>query len=110
MECILAAFNKDEERMREAKVEDEIIVTGPDSPNVAQCPICGGEVHKRSRRRMDGCVCPVCGKERHEWKYIVDPDAVTGPVANFMDEMSTYRQRCTRCGQWKGRSGNGSKL
>jgi hypothetical protein len=42
--------------MREARVEGEIIVAGPDSPDVAQCPACGGEVHKRSRRRMDGSV------------------------------------------------------
>ena len=49
----------------------------------------------------EGCVCQVCGKTRHEWKYVVEPDAVTGPVANFMDEMHYYRQRCTRCGEWK---------
>jgi hypothetical protein len=40
--------------MREAKVEDKIVVAGPDTPDVAKCPACGGEVHKRKRRRMDG--------------------------------------------------------
>ena len=42
--------------MREAKVEGEVVVAGPDTPDVAQCPACGGEVHKRKRRRMDGSV------------------------------------------------------
>ena len=42
--------------MREAKFEGEIIIASPESPDVAQCPACGGEVHKRSRRRMDGSV------------------------------------------------------
>jgi hypothetical protein len=40
--------------MREAKVEDKIAVAGPDTLDVAECPVCGGEVHKRKRRRMDG--------------------------------------------------------
>jgi hypothetical protein len=40
--------------MREARFEDQIIVAGPDSPDIARCPACGGEVHRRSRRRMDG--------------------------------------------------------
>ena len=42
--------------MREAKVEDEVVVAGPDTPDVAECPACGGEIHKRKRRRMDGSV------------------------------------------------------
>lgn len=42
--------------MRKAEVKGDIVVAGPDSPDVAQCPACGGEVHKRSRRRMDGSV------------------------------------------------------
>ena len=42
--------------MREAEMKGEIVVAGPESPDIAQCPACGGEVHKRSRRRMDGSV------------------------------------------------------
>ena len=36
--------------MREAKVDGESIQAGPDSPEVAQCPVCGGEVRKRRRK------------------------------------------------------------
>ena len=36
--------------MLEAKVNGELIQAGPDSPEVAQCPACGGEVHKRRRK------------------------------------------------------------
>jgi hypothetical protein len=36
--------------MIEAKVNGELIQAGPESPEVAQCPACGGEVHKRRRR------------------------------------------------------------
>lgn len=53
------------------------------------------------RHRWAGCVCRRCGKTRHEWKHVVDPDAITAPVANFMDEMAYCRQRCARCGEWK---------
>jgi hypothetical protein len=42
--------------MREAQVDDKIVVAGPETPDVAKCPACGGEVHKRKRRRMDGGV------------------------------------------------------
>jgi len=42
--------------MRDAKVKGRLVVAGPDSPEVAQCPACGGEVHKRKRRLMDGSV------------------------------------------------------
>ena len=53
------------------------------------------------RHQWDGCVCQRCGKTRHEWQHVVDPDAITAPVSNFMDEMAYYRQRCTRCGKWQ---------
>jgi predicted nucleic acid-binding Zn ribbon protein len=36
--------------MREAKVDGELIQAGPDSPEAAQCPACGGEVRKRRRK------------------------------------------------------------
>jgi hypothetical protein len=36
--------------MLEAKVDGEPIQAGPDSPEVAQCPACGGEVRKRKRK------------------------------------------------------------
>jgi predicted nucleic acid-binding Zn ribbon protein len=36
--------------MRVAKLDGELIQAGPDSPEVAQCPACGGEVRKRKRR------------------------------------------------------------
>ena len=49
----------------------------------------------------EGCVCQVCATTRHEWKFVVNPDAIIGPVGDFMDEMHNYRQRCTRCGKWK---------
>jgi hypothetical protein len=33
-----------------AKVNGKLIQAGPDSPEVAQCPACSGEVHKRRRK------------------------------------------------------------
>jgi hypothetical protein len=39
--------------MREAKMGNRLVVAGPDAPEVATCPDCGGEVHKRKRRTMD---------------------------------------------------------
>ena len=36
--------------MLEAKVNGRLIKAGPDSPEVAQCPACGGEVRKRKRK------------------------------------------------------------
>ncbi len=42
--------------MRDAKVKGRLIVADPDSPDVARCPACGGEVHKRKRRLMGGGV------------------------------------------------------
>jgi predicted nucleic acid-binding Zn ribbon protein len=36
--------------MLEAKINGELIQAGPDSPETAQCPACGGEVRKRRRR------------------------------------------------------------
>lgn len=42
--------------MREAMVGDERVTAGPESPDVARCPACGSEVHKRKRRRMDKTV------------------------------------------------------
>ena len=41
--------------MREAMVvNDRPVVAGPDSPEVATCPACGGIVEKRRWRRMGG--------------------------------------------------------
>lgn len=42
--------------MREAKVDDRIVVAGPDAPDVATCPACDCEVRKRRRRCMDKTV------------------------------------------------------
>jgi hypothetical protein len=39
--------------MRKAAVGEKTVTAGPDSPEVATCPACGGEVRKRKRRRMD---------------------------------------------------------
>jgi hypothetical protein len=39
--------------MREAIVDKKRITAGPNSPEVATCPACGGEVHIRKRRTMD---------------------------------------------------------
>lgn len=36
--------------MNEAKVNGELIQARPGSPEVATCPVCGGEVHKRKRK------------------------------------------------------------
>ena len=40
--------------MREAIVNGKLVPASPDAPDVATCPSCGGEVHKRKRHRMDG--------------------------------------------------------
>jgi len=42
--------------MRDAKVGKRVVVAGPEAPEVAQCPVCGGEVRLRKRRTMDGTV------------------------------------------------------
>ena len=42
--------------MREAQVNGQIVQAGPDSPEVATCPACGGVVEKRKRRTMGGQV------------------------------------------------------
>jgi hypothetical protein len=36
--------------MREAKLNGRAVQAGPDSPEIAQCPACGGEVRKRKRK------------------------------------------------------------
>jgi hypothetical protein len=36
--------------MQEAKLDGRLIQAGPDSPEIAQCPACGGEVQKRKRK------------------------------------------------------------
>lgn len=56
---------------------------------------------KRLLARPGRCTYPVRGRERHEWRHAADPDAVLGPAGSFLDEMAHYRQRCTRCGDWK---------
>jgi hypothetical protein len=38
--------------MQDAKVGRRLVVAGPDSPDVAVCPACGGQVKKR--KRTDG--------------------------------------------------------
>jgi hypothetical protein len=40
--------------MRQARVDGRLVSAGPDAPDVAECPECGGEVRKRSRHVMDG--------------------------------------------------------
>lgn len=42
--------------MREAEVDGQLVVAGPDTPELARCPTCGCEVQKRGRRRTDGQV------------------------------------------------------
>jgi hypothetical protein len=42
--------------MQDARVDDQLVQAGPDSPGRAQCPACGATVTKRKRRRMDGSV------------------------------------------------------
>jgi hypothetical protein len=39
--------------MREAIVKGQPMLAGPDSPEEAVCPGCGGAVRKRKRRTMD---------------------------------------------------------
>ena len=36
--------------MKEANVDGQLVQAGPDSPEVATCPACGGPVVKRKRR------------------------------------------------------------
>jgi hypothetical protein len=40
--------------MQKAEVDGKLVPAGPDAPDVARCPSCGGEVQKRKRRRLDG--------------------------------------------------------
>jgi hypothetical protein len=42
--------------MQNAKVDDQLIQAGPDSPERARCPACGSTVTKRNRHRMDGSI------------------------------------------------------
>ena len=42
--------------MREAIAEGQLVPAGPDAPEEAVCPACGGAVRKRKRRTMDGQV------------------------------------------------------
>jgi hypothetical protein len=42
--------------MRDASVNGRTVKASPDAPEVAHCPECGHEVHKRSRRTMDKTV------------------------------------------------------
>ena len=42
--------------MREAVLNGRVVVAGPDSPDVAHCPTCRAEVHKRRRLTMDQTV------------------------------------------------------
>jgi hypothetical protein len=40
--------------MHSAKVEDKMIVAGPDTPNVTQCSACGPLSHNKCWGRYDG--------------------------------------------------------
>ena len=40
--------------MQKVKANGQIVSAGPDSPEVATCPACGGVVKKRKRRIMSG--------------------------------------------------------
>ena len=42
--------------MQKAKANGQVVSSGPDSPQVATCPACGGVVEKRKRRTMSGQV------------------------------------------------------
>ncbi len=53
------------------------------------------------RHEWEVCVCRVCSHTRHQWQYVIELEAIGGPIANFLDEIEYYRQRCTRCGMWK---------
>jgi hypothetical protein len=46
--------NKRTEPVQKAVVNEETISAGPDSPDVATCPSCGGVVEKRKRQMMSG--------------------------------------------------------
>jgi hypothetical protein len=46
--------------MREAKLNECAVQAGPDSPEIAQCPVCGGEVRKRKRK---------VGRNEHTYFY-----------------------------------------
>jgi predicted nucleic acid-binding Zn ribbon protein len=54
--------------MLEAKVDGELIQAGPDSPEVAQCPACGGEVRKRRRK---------VGRDGHTYFYYMEKRKVS---------------------------------
>ena len=53
---IMATLDTGGQSMREAMVNGRLVRAGPDSPEKATCPSCGGVVKKRKRRRMDGQV------------------------------------------------------
>lgn len=40
--------------MREARWNGDVVAAGPESPQLAKCPSCDGEVEKRKRKRSDG--------------------------------------------------------
>ena len=40
--------------MQKATVNGQTVSAGPDSPEIATCPACGGIVKKRKRRKMGG--------------------------------------------------------
>jgi hypothetical protein len=42
--------------MRDAEVNGKPVVAGREAPDVAVCPECGTEVHKRKRKCMGGTV------------------------------------------------------
>jgi hypothetical protein len=42
--------------MIQAEIDGRLVKAGPDSPDVATCPACGGEVHRRRRRGRNGKV------------------------------------------------------
>jgi hypothetical protein len=46
--------------MQEAKLNGRLVQADPDSPEIAECPACGGEVHKRKRK---------VGRDGHTYFY-----------------------------------------
>lgn len=55
--------------MRRAKVNGRLVVAGPDAPEEAVCPDCGGAVRKRTRQRMGGGVTTFYRHVRGEGKH-----------------------------------------
>jgi hypothetical protein len=55
--------------MQDARVKGKLVIAGPDAPDVAVCPDCGGEVRKRKRSRMDKGVTYFYRHKRGQGKH-----------------------------------------